>query len=194
MTLPPKGDWDSFGTAQQVAVNTWLAQVVAQAQAAPDDDTRRKVGLWVRGSRASGTTTLASTAADRAYKDADCGITQPEYITAYDASELVKQAWNEAKNDPLDDAVWLEGQVTEKRLDFLWDECDLLWLDDLHLNAVSGTFLQNHLFPRLERRVKAGLPTVISTSLTDRNLGDVLGVIQAWFVVVDLRPDHGWDD
>ena len=156
--LPPRGDWDKF-----------------------------TVGLWVYGRRRSGSTTLASTASNMAYKDPDCKLKDPEYRTAREAAEMVKNGWDEtSRRYPDDDAAWAEAEHNEAKLAYMWN-ADILWMDDLHLSDVSGTFTHNHLLPRLVQRVKDGQATVVATSLTSDQLGENLLVVQDLFVMVETN-------
>jgi DNA replication protein DnaC len=113
------------------------------------------------------------------------GIIAWDYVTTEEAVALVAQGWDETvRIKPKDDAAWFEALEVERRLDRLWKDCDLLWIDDLHIGATNMNFIERHLFPRLESRVKHGLATVVSTSLEARHLAHLEPVVKDLFVMV----------
>jgi hypothetical protein len=179
---PAPGDYRELTTEQRQAVRQWMEAI--QEQQAEGDARGRKVGLWVHGKRRHGTSTLASTAAARALEDERCGIFSPAYITAHALSKLVKSSWDDTRTH--DDAAWLDAIDIERRLNRLWVECGCLWVDDLHLNLVTGQFVERHLYPNMELRVKSGLPVVVATSIFVGALHrDLQPVVEDLFVIVE---------
>jgi len=179
----------------QRSIQAWLTQLKAQHDSGERGD--RAVGFWSHGPRRSGTTYLASVAVKRAVRPSDreqYGTIDWEYITLPEAVDLVRSGWDEtARLNPNDEGAWMEAMQTERILDRLWKECDLLWLDDVHLGTrddsgpISIGFFGKHIFPRLEYRVKLGKATVVSTSLTLSRLGSVAPVVRDLFVMCEPR-------
>jgi hypothetical protein len=158
-----------------------------QAQKAAGDRQDRKVGLWVRGERRSGTSHVGATAMKEAVRTAELretyGTDDWEYIAGVDLVELTKESWDEVPTK--DEVAWIDALAVERRLDRLWT-CDLLFLDDVHLGTVSLALLARAVLPKLEQRVKCCKPTLVTTSLTEEHLGSLAPVFRDFFVMHEI--------
>lgn len=181
---PPPGTFQELPEQAQEAITTWIAAM--RAQKAAGDQRSRKVGLWVRGPRNSGTTHIAATAMKSAVgntkRQEELGTEDWEYIACSDLVDLIKESWDETPVK--DEAAMYDAMLVERKLDALWSS-DLLFLDDVHLGLVSMALLVRAVLPKLEYRVKCAKPTLVTTSLTDQNLGDLAPVFNGRFVVCD---------
>jgi hypothetical protein len=198
-TIPEPGTYRGLAAENQRAIHEWL--MALQMQHGDQRRLDRKVGFWSHGSRRSGTTYLASVAVRRAVNDKDrdrYGTIDWEYATLKEACDLVRSGWDEtARLHPNDEGAWQEMLQVERHLDRLWDDCDLLWLDDVHLGTrddsgpINIAFFGKHIFPKLEYRVKMGKATVVSTSLTLERLGSVAPVVRDLFVMCEPQRATG---
>jgi hypothetical protein len=128
-----------------------------------DDD--GKVGLWLFGPRRAGTSYAAQTIVGRMAFSEE-GFIESAYIEAVDLVALVRATWDASKqHDTPDHAVFLESRAIEDRLNYLFYECRLLWVDDMHHDDLDWNIWRKHIQPFIERRVKHRQPTVISTTL-----------------------------
>ena len=182
---PVPGSWSRLSEYQRQRQTAWL-DVLAE-QYLHDDKAMRKVGLWVNGDRRSGTTYTASVAVKQAvrvdFRDR-YGIYDWEYLTASELNALIRLGWDSYTQKPMDDFdLFTESTQTEVYLGWLWHGCDLLWIDDLQIGSTDMTFFAKHTWPPLEERVKNGRATVISTSLTDIVLGNLVPVVKDLFVL-----------
>jgi hypothetical protein len=181
---PAPGTYQELSTEAQRDIHTWLAAMEAQKAAGDRQD--RKVGLWVRGERRSGTSHVGATAMKQAVRTAELretyGTDNWEYIACGDLTDLIRESWDEVPTK--DEAAWIDALAVERMLDRLWS-CDLLFLDDVHLGLISMALLVRAVLPKLEYRVKCCKPTLVTTSLTDENLGSLAPVFNGLFVVHD---------
>lgn len=126
-----------------------------------------KQGLWLFGPRGSGTTYAAQVIVARMVYDEE-GWLESEHTEAVDLVTLVRATWGASskQRDHSDDlALFLESRDIEDRLDYLFYRCRLLWVDDLHHDTIDWNIWRKHVQPFIERRVKHGMPTVVSTTL-----------------------------
>lgn len=126
-----------------------------------------KQGLWVFGQRGAGTTFAAQAIVGRVAFEDD-GFADSEHVLALDLIELIRASWQASASIRQygdDFAVFTESQSIQDRLDHLLLECRLLWVDDLHHETIDWNIWRKNVQPFIERRVKQGMPTVISTTL-----------------------------
>ena len=142
----------------QQAVKLWQGNVLTSTG---------KQGLWVFGKRDTGTTYAAMVATGRLAFDED-GFFDTDHIEAVDLIELVRASWQAAasiRQYGEDFAVFTEAQKIQDRLFHLFYDCKLLWVDDLHHDTIDWNIYRKNIQPYVERRVKHGMPTVVSTTL-----------------------------
>jgi hypothetical protein len=121
-----------------------------------------KQGLWLFGPRGGGTSYAAQVIVGRlAFSD----DVEAAYTTAVDLVALVRATWGASRQHDADMAVFLEEREIEDRLNYLFYECPLLWIDDFHHDDFDWNFWRRHIQPYVEQRVKQRKPTVISTTM-----------------------------
>ena len=162
---------------EKSALKDWWKQGVCQ-------EGHGKVGLWICGSRMRGTSYIAEVAMGRV-------VPQTESWDRVDALALVENLrsyWHLSdmvRRNPDDYALFLEMQDIELKMEYLWHECEVLWVDDLHDEAIDIPFWRKHVQPHLERRLKQQMPTVVATTLPPDSvkLSGLQEVIENLFVV-----------
>jgi hypothetical protein len=146
-----------------------------------------KIGLWLFGPRGGGTSYAAQAIVGRmAFGEAEF-LGDSAYVEAVDLVALVRATWDassvqRAHSDDL--AVFMESRVIEDRLNYLFYECRLLWIDDLHHDDINWDLWRKHIQPFIERRVKHRQPTVVSTTLPPADPTLPGKVIDAHFITV----------
>lgn len=185
---PDPGAYRDLSENQQHIINRWLVDLmVARAENRSGSE---KVGLWCKGPTASGTTFAASVAVLKAVNLAKrdlYGTVDWEYIAARDLERLVRQSWSDPDRHPTDFDLFSEHSQVEAYVDWLFD-CDLLWVDDLHVGVTDMSFFTRHLWPLMDRRVKRHKATVVASSLEARHLGQLTRAVQTWYH--QLECDH----
>ena len=143
-----------------------------------------KYGLWIFGPRQHGTSHIAACATHRLVDR----VAAWEHIDALVLTDNIRRYWTleeTARRNADDYGLFLDKQELETKLDFLWFDCDVLWVDDLHEDSVDIPFWRKHVLPRLERRCKAGKVTIIATTLSPDSpkLSGLQDVIENLFVI-----------
>lgn len=183
--LPAAGMRRDLPTESLEDIDHWLGVLEEQHDAVGVSNL--PVGLWVHGTRRAGTTYTASVGTKMAVRNKDCsryGIESWEYARTDKLVALIRESWEETPVK--DDAAWFDALEVERTLDRLWG-ADLLWIDDLHLGAFSMAFVIRAIWPQVEARVKSGKATVVSTSLTDTNLGSLAHVVNDLFIKIEVH-------
>ena len=165
---------------ERLALQDWYTNGL---HAAGHHDRHGKVGLWVFGDRQHGSSYVAECATAKLVDR----VGSWEHVDALVLTQNIRQHWNLSdmvRRNPEDYNLFLDFQELDTKLDFLWHECELLWVDDLHETAVDVFFFTRHVLPWLERRIKAKRVTIIATTLTpdDRALDGFHTVIKNLFV------------
>lgn len=147
-----------------------------------------KIGLWVYGSRGTGSSYIASIAYGRLSKDHPDWI--PLYHNAKVLMESIREYWQLAQdpNRGQSEELTQDYYALDDGLNLLWDRADLVWLDDLH-DSLDLRFWMRHVQPDLERRVKDGKPTIVSTNCAPNHpeFQTIQRVIESLFVVVEAN-------
>lgn len=161
---------------QQDSLREWRRNVLAGAD---------KSNLWVCGKRWAGSTHIGKVAFNRIMLD------HPEwncqYTTAADLVRDIRTMWTAqglVDKHPYDDGLWLEANKGEVDLDQFWG-CTMAWIDDWHFDNTDFSFWRRFVLPRIIERVKAKLPTIITTQLPPNaaELMDYAPIINDRFVV-----------
>ena len=147
-----------------------------------------KAGLWICGPRRSGSSYIAEAVVNKL----DAHVSSWEHIDCFDLTQAVRNLWNigeQMRHHPDDYGLYEEWSGLQEQQDFIWDKCELLWLDDFHHETVDIRFWRRHVQHRVESRCKRGMLTVISTTLTPLHpeLEGLESVIADLFVVCDAR-------
>ena len=195
LNAPEPGSYQKLSEEQRLAIQSWLTWL--QLHHTGQSKGVAPVGLWVNGPRRSGTTYVASVAVKRAVRKIDrhCyGTYDWEYITARELNGVVRLLWDSTTvqhQHPQDYDLFREATQTEIYIDALERGLDLVWLDDVQIGTTDMTFFGKHLWPILEERVKNGKATVVSTSLSGKQLGKLEPVVNDLFVPCKVEPRAG---
>lgn len=140
-----------------------------------------KQGLWLFGPRGGGTTYAAKTIVGRlAFSD----DVEAAYTSAVDLVALVRATWGASRQHDGDMAEFLEARAIEDRLNYLFYESPLLWVDDFHHEEFDWNIWRRHVQPYLEQRVKHRKPTVVSTTMAPDDEALPPRIIEMLFVTV----------
>ena len=142
-----------------------------------------KKGLWVWGERCSGSSYIGKVALRRALRE--YGSAEWDYYTALQLMDLIRASWTSAGRD--EDELSDEFVTPAEKLEYVFDECKVLMVDDFHDDAVDPKLWRKHVQPRLEASVKDGRMVVVATNLAPaaRELNGLERVIESRFVVCD---------
>jgi hypothetical protein len=166
---------------EQGALKDWYTNGLHKGE---HSDRHGKVGLWVCGPRRYGTSYIAECATAKL----EPRVSTWEHVAALTLTESIRSHWGQSemvRRNPDDYNLFLEAQEVESMLDFLWHRCEVLWVDDFHEDTVDIPFWRKHVQPRLERRIKDGLPTIVATTLPPDHvkLSGLRDVIEDLFVI-----------
>jgi hypothetical protein len=126
----------------------------------------KAVGLWIYGSRRAGSSYIGRIAGRMASQNPE--IETSDLVAALDLVNDIRRSWSlgeMVRRHPDDYALWLDMDELERKIESLW-ALDLLWIDDLHEEAVDISFWRKHVQPYVEKRIKEGKLTIVSTSLS----------------------------
>lgn len=161
---------------QVQAIKGWRREVMSTKR-------EPKVGLWLFGPRNGGTSYAAKVIVPRmAFVD---GFDETDHVQAHDLVRATRSMWSldkETRANADDDVLAEDARFVEGAIEWYFYKCPLLWIDDLHHERIDWKLWDKHIQPLVERRVKYGMPTVVSTTLppsTDRFLPK--GVIERLF-------------
>lgn len=180
MTRPRlNATWENLATPARSALTEWKHRI-------DENDTHQ--GLWVVAERAGGSSYVANVAMRKMVYD---NTWSWEWLQAKDLINAKRAQWSAAEAvrfHPNDYDLWQEGNQIDLELNFLWEEADIICIDDLHA-VLDIPFWRKHLQPDLEGRVKAGRPVVVATDMipSHSEIRDIERVIQTLFVVCDAR-------
>lgn len=146
-------------------------------------------GLWVYGPRAAGTTYAAQVIVGKlAFSDGwNDGTRVTEYVEAIDLIHTLRTMWatgTQARDNSQDFAMWQEAEESEAMVNHIFYNSDLLWVDDFHADTLDWNIWRKHVQPYLERRVKHGMPTVISTTMFPNDTRLPKNVVDGLFIPV----------
>lgn len=144
-----------------------------------------QVGLWVYGSRGSGTSYIAKCALHKmVVEHRDWAW---EYHTAREVMEAMRNLWNLGKQigPHTDNDTMHEYLLIDEEFRYLWDKANVVMLDDLY-DSLDMRFWRSHIHDGIDGRVKQYKPTIIATTMapSHRVFADVQRVIENRFVVV----------
>jgi hypothetical protein len=168
--------------AQAEALKQWRTNVIE------DDD---KVGLWLYGPRAVGTSFAAKVIIGRLAFD-DGYADRVHHVLAVDLVRSLRKTWDggaQVRAHAEDDGLWREVQEREMSIEFLFYEAPVLWIDDLHHDTIDWNIWRKQFQPLVERRVKHRQPTVVSTTLPPSNTWLPKGLIDLHFVTVGMLEE-----
>jgi hypothetical protein len=145
-----------------------------------------KSGLWICGPRRSGSSYIAEAVINKL--DSLSAISSWEHIDAFDLTQALRNLWNiqeQQRHHPEDYGLFEEWSAHQEQQDFIWNKCEVLWIDDFHQETVDIRFWRKHVQPRVEQRVKRGMATIIATTLVpdEPELDGLEQVITDLFVV-----------
>ena len=152
--------FSNLSSEQQEALRQWFKGV--QDPDAEDS----KIGLWVCGPRGGGSSYVAEVAVAKYSREYEGDPW--EHVTALQLVDSVRRVWSMGdllRRNPDDYALFQDLREIEDEQDYLWGpRCGLLWIDDLHHEAIDTNFWRKHVQERVEQRIKAVLPTVVATT------------------------------
>lgn len=143
-----------------------------------------QVGLWVYGSRGSGSSYIARCALHKLVLDHfDWDW---EYFVAKQVMDAMRSLWTLSKQlgTNTDPELAQEHLLIDQEFRFLWDKANIVLLDDL-FDSLDMNFWRAHIHDDIDRRVKAGRATIIATTMAPnhRVFADIQRVIEDRFVV-----------
>jgi hypothetical protein len=122
------------------------------------------VGLWVYGDgRCQGTTTIGQVALARMEWDEH----DTDEAVCLDLLDTIRRSWGAgemSRHLPNDYDLYVDANVLDMQIERYWD-VDVLMLDDFHKESIDMAFWRRHVQPRIERRLKARKPTIITTDM-----------------------------
>jgi hypothetical protein len=176
---PEAGEYEKLQPQAKSTVDQWAANL--RIWHTNERKTVLPIGLWVEGPPCSGTTYTASVATKQVVRPSvydTYGIARWEYITYADLADLIRDSWSAAPRNHTDDMnLFQEAAALDQFLAGLWRSVDLLWVDDLQTVVTDMGFFEKYIFSEIQRRLKRGLPVIVSTSLKPSELGDDLSFV-----------------
>lgn len=161
---------------QQADLKRWRRNV--------NEDGNEQVGLWVYGSRFSGSSYIARCALHKMVVEHDDW--DWEYHTAVEVMSAMRNLWSLSRQleQKLDSEMLQEHMLIDEEFRFLWDKAHIVLIDDLY-DSLDMTFWRNHVHDHIDRRVKERKPTIIATTMppNHRVFDDVRRVLEGRFVI-----------
>jgi hypothetical protein len=107
-------------------------------------------------------------------------------VMCLDLLDTIRRSWGAgeiSRHLPSDYDLYVDANVLDMQVERYWD-VDVLMLDDFHEEVIDMNFWRRHVQPKVERRLKARKPTIVTTDMTPKsNTLDGLGrVIDNLFV------------
>ena len=143
-----------------------------------------QVGLWVYGTRFSGTSYIARCALHKMVVEHDDW--DWEYHTAVEVMSAMRNLWTLGRQlgERAEPELVEEHFLIDDEFRFLWDKAQVILIDDLY-DSLDMRFWRSHVHDHIDRRVKECKPTIIATTMapTHRVFEDVRRVIEGRFVI-----------
>jgi hypothetical protein len=147
------------------------------------------VSLWCSGERGAGSSYVGRVAFHKALREnVDW---KWEYFTADAIMQSMRELWRMEQDPAIHDSDDMSIDYWRLRDAFenLWEKADVIWIDELH-DTINMPFWRSHVQGKLEQRVKAGKPSIVSTNMAPNHpaFADITRVIEQRFVIV--RADY----
>lgn len=173
--LPRPGSYQNLQPHQRAAIDVWLRSALGGVGS--------KVGLWVYGNRAEGSSYVGSVAVKKIANDV--GIENWEYSTALDLMDRIRISWSAdqvSRGNANDYDLYVEAAAFDDSLTDFWNK-KLVWIDDVY-STLDMAFWHKHVMERVLQRVKSGLPTIVCLDMSpaDRQFEGLEKLIKTWFV------------